>query len=813
VAHLRERGYEAEADALEDKVHVYKMAKDKYTKLCDEELVDTAHPEGDAEVAPSAEDYGKVETITSTQKKILDKVRKMPTGKLASASEQVHDLVKMAGQAEVEAESVYDWFVDKMNDSGYDLFEVLDPTAKEELEHLFLSTMKELFGLAESGAKFKEYATKYRGMINSQWSKFRFAIDKAMQERENNKELGKDVKSEETTRSDAAQGVLGGILWELKNSLKPKKKEKKKEEGAGSGKPAKKGFDFSGVAKTLKDRITSLKAIRGKENVHDDNREKARALQAHAEVMVSAINKSKTVTKLRALLMNLLSNINWDKYKDAVDLERLLKREAKVIGQWVEALDSEESYKQASRLDELRKLAEGEKKKPHGGTQPPPGKKKDDKKKPGGTQPPTPKQQGLYRVTLQVQQELDKLADLIEKRGHPGYEEAIKAMRETGSPPDRTKPDGLWRPGGSTAEALELAEDIRAKHTPKGPKIPQSPSNATVSALQALQANIGKIPAKTKGKVYEKIGDFEITSRDLISPATFYSWMIKTGVTKPLINEIGDEYIKIGEFEGTIQGMANRANALIKQADKPEDKRLYAEYLRALISLKKQFGNIVSFAAKQYKWPEANVRAGDAIHVKFLGMSGGGTMPGQPGQPGKESPFGQIAINESGQMAAPMQIEFISGGSGKIGAGFPAKDFPPISRRIDLSNRYWWRGMPEKHLLDYNDWSTSDAASQAGLLFGSAKSWPQHIKDAIGQSVNQNPAAAQQLYGYAAKAAFLDFLQRLGGQISAVYSKYNDSVKNPNVRNKLVARTGKDAQEWIRLITQMASELRRGMKR
>ena len=60
---------------------------------------------------------------------------------------------------------------------------------------------------------------------------------------------------------------------------------------------------------------------------------------------------------------------------------------------------------------------------------------------------------------------------------------------------------------------------------------------------------------------------------------------------------------------------------------------------------------------------------------------------------------------------------------------------------------------------------------------------------------------------------FLDFLERLGGQISAVYSKYNDSVKNPNVRNKLVARTGKDAQEWIRLITQMASELRRGMKR
>jgi hypothetical protein len=83
---LRERGFVAEANTLEDKIFVHKKAakavKEK-AKDEGEKMLDDAHPEGDVEVAPSQSGYGKMLTQKTTQDEIKKIVNKMPTGKYA----------------------------------------------------------------------------------------------------------------------------------------------------------------------------------------------------------------------------------------------------------------------------------------------------------------------------------------------------------------------------------------------------------------------------------------------------------------------------------------------------------------------------------------------------------------------------------------------------------------------------------------------------------------------------------------------------------------------------------------------------------
>lgn len=85
---LRVEGFNKYADSIENKfvsykaagVHLYKVHKET-----GEDLIDTAHPEGDNKIVSDVSDNnGDVETITSRHKKIVDIVQKQPTGKLAS---------------------------------------------------------------------------------------------------------------------------------------------------------------------------------------------------------------------------------------------------------------------------------------------------------------------------------------------------------------------------------------------------------------------------------------------------------------------------------------------------------------------------------------------------------------------------------------------------------------------------------------------------------------------------------------------------------------------------------------------------------
>lgn len=76
---LRDKGYLKQAELLEKKALDYKIASTDFYKVHNygvEQLLDLAHPEGDVEIADASEDYGLVETDTSSQKKIIDRIRK-----------------------------------------------------------------------------------------------------------------------------------------------------------------------------------------------------------------------------------------------------------------------------------------------------------------------------------------------------------------------------------------------------------------------------------------------------------------------------------------------------------------------------------------------------------------------------------------------------------------------------------------------------------------------------------------------------------------------------------------------------------------
>jgi hypothetical protein len=87
VLGLRNRGYLKQAEVLEDKFFEYKTAQTHLYKVFNEEgedVVDRAHPDGDIEMGEACCGHGCVETQTSQHKKILDIVKKNPTGKFAS---------------------------------------------------------------------------------------------------------------------------------------------------------------------------------------------------------------------------------------------------------------------------------------------------------------------------------------------------------------------------------------------------------------------------------------------------------------------------------------------------------------------------------------------------------------------------------------------------------------------------------------------------------------------------------------------------------------------------------------------------------
>jgi hypothetical protein len=788
VDSLRERGYEHEASALEDKIYVYKMAKDQYKKLCDEELVDSAHPEGDAEVAPSKEDYGKVETITSAQKKILDKVRKMPTGKLASMAAQMSAILKTAEDVDIDQvkavlkDTVYQILQTEEVDNvvwGPDLDEWY-ATDNGEAEHIatmarapvhdFILKKKEDFGVdpAELLDLIKLQALKYYTQ-KGPW--------------------GDLVENDVIDFKALLSAMFGGKIPLLSLTTAIKEKAKKKEEGAGSGKPARThGVSADGLKKILR----QMRILITDPDTDEDNRSVAEGAEKYLTNLINAVEQSKGLIRLSAVLQKLMPKIDFEG-KSIYAIQGVLNRDAQKMQQWLDIIK-----KKSSRHDVLKKLSQWE---------PPKSDKKTDDKKPS--------QQADY-LGIKIQQELKVLADAYEKRG--GKADYTSQMRDTGAP-------GY---GSQVAEALSYAEKVRQETGAKDlPVIEQQRSAATLANLQKLRAHIESGKGQL-GQASSVIGEYikesgekiPVAKSDILSAWHFYNWAVENGEL-PYEDYNGEAAVNLQAFTKVITDVKNNALVQVQNAKDREEKRAKLYFVKAMNHVGTSYyrAAVAAGALKQGpdgKQPET-MRVSDLKTTGAPRSSGVGGM-GQPGQ-GGAGPFGMIAVNEAGQLASPVQVQFIDMNSpGSIGAGFPAKDFPPITRYLDLGNSYWWgTDMPETDVLDFYNWETADAQSIAGSMFTSANSWPQHIRNAVGQRLQENaqliaknPGIANQLYDEATKMAFYDFLRRLKAKISDVRAKYTDSIENPQVRQKLVPRSNKDAQAWIRTLNAKMDQLQRG---
>lgn len=81
---LRSRGFIENAKSLEAKIFAYKKASTQYNAE-----LSTAHPDGDVTMGEASHGLGDVETLESAHEKILEVVKKQPTGKQANVKQQL----------------------------------------------------------------------------------------------------------------------------------------------------------------------------------------------------------------------------------------------------------------------------------------------------------------------------------------------------------------------------------------------------------------------------------------------------------------------------------------------------------------------------------------------------------------------------------------------------------------------------------------------------------------------------------------------------------------------------------------------------
>ncbi len=92
---LRDKGFKEESIELDEKIRNFKTAEVHLYNAFEEtgeDLLGSAHPEGDVELCPAKEGLGVFETQPTQHKKIVDVINKTPTGKFAS--KKVEEIVK-----------------------------------------------------------------------------------------------------------------------------------------------------------------------------------------------------------------------------------------------------------------------------------------------------------------------------------------------------------------------------------------------------------------------------------------------------------------------------------------------------------------------------------------------------------------------------------------------------------------------------------------------------------------------------------------------------------------------------------------------
>lgn len=93
---LTSSGFARQADSLEHKFLAYKKADAHLYRAIDEDgedLIDAAHPDGEVEIVDASGDLGKVETLVTEHRKIVDMVQREPSGKLGKYIDRVNKVI------------------------------------------------------------------------------------------------------------------------------------------------------------------------------------------------------------------------------------------------------------------------------------------------------------------------------------------------------------------------------------------------------------------------------------------------------------------------------------------------------------------------------------------------------------------------------------------------------------------------------------------------------------------------------------------------------------------------------------------------
>ena len=838
VAGLRAKGFHREAEALEDKVNMRKMAETHLYRAFDEDgddLLDFAHPDGDVEVAPSASGLGKVWTEQSAKKEILRVVQKQPTGKYAAVKKTANVDPRITAALKV---------------------------LKDEYKGWAFTFMRAILAQVET------IEGKDSGDINWQGNDFRntFGAGRSL-----NEVALTDVKNylynvlydAILTHNKDPESYFERINSVIPKEIKQLASQDTQDDPDVNVYPViQKYFDGTKYIGNVKDIITKKKQAKYNNQyeylAEAWYKEIKAAIPAYIDYIVDNPNDNEVkgwrddwmqsegnFKKLWANRVNnggyITRNMNWairpileqEGDKDIRIITNLMGRLFANFKAWANKNNRKTgSAKNVTKLGgypgQSSETTTVETNPTIPGT--------------GGT---SGARGGGTSITLAIQQELLNLRNLIQKNKGDGRVIEVLGLPKFG-------PDKRW--GSETMVAIRMAESVRKNQEgkiPSSPPIQVQNSQSTVDAIKALITSInsgkgGGSGYKQEGEVFDDYAGVKITSQSLASPADFYQWLVKAVGLRVTVDGAGDEFLKISDFENTLNSIQQRAigwkdsvAGSTSTDTQVEDMRRVGRYIRAVRALKESWYKVIELAAKDYGkgYTVDYVRHSNVIHTKYLRMASGGRGGSAHRQGGPGAGDGSTNAQGAGGKDYDGTIVQLIGGKRIDFSGLPESDIIPISRHLDLRDTEWWDTELDVILDYYNvkDMSGPNFAisyfSDAGPVDRdtvmqaayNAKYPPNSVRYSESRKevyvANGNrwipassvPAIMQQMSyfgGQDANTRALNFIRDIRGQLTSVWKRYLRGITNPELRrSKNMSALEGEMQAWQQLFVKLERQI------
>lgn len=330
---------------------------------------------------------------------------------------------------------------------------------------------------------------------------------------------------------------------------------------------------------------------------------------------------------------------------------------------------------------------------------------------PAGRQPASRQPGGAVKkspLTESIQKELLRLAELGKKYDFRQDLITDLEMKPYGA-------DGQF--AGATRKALQAAQKIRNAHAKKSPAIEVRNDQSTVDNLKALISALGGAGSGMRQrKVFDELSNGKkVTSMDLISPKSFYEFMIVAMPTKRQIDtESGLEVVDIKTFESFVKHLLGRARVMYKESTSDEVTKRAGSYIRALKELWAQWEGVLNNVAKQFGGGKGSKITAD--YVRQVGKIYASSLDtGGPDFGRGEGPGAGTGLRQERGPGGGIRIELAGDGGGRAGE-VPEDVVPPITRYINLGDATYWN-LDLQVILDYNEFRRMSGTEFANVFF------------------------------------------------------------------------------------------------